>query len=321
MRLTSSKRGRTVTVGCGIFLVVLASIFMTSEGLKQSKQLKGFRKPTTSAAMSLDTTSLNDVANMPETQRLNDHQALSRNEVSSSKDRIHTLLPSLDGVDIPSNFNLDSTGNLVKDMNLQLYFDILLSAQSDLDNPEVLFRIVSEGLEDKLQGTALDQALDLWQRYTSYSQVMSNFVQDNKPANQADGISHEYIGQFKLLLDRRTSLQKQMLPDVYSWFEEDNEFDRVHLQKVSEYLELGIQPKVEQEYVKPEPLEYLSESNPNQLAYDTARDQILHHEGLSMEDKKAQLKELRRQYYEPGTGKYAWQKLKDMKVSSQNIFR
>ena len=244
---------------------------------------------------------------------LNGNQRLVGNKKAIEFD-VYALLPSLQGAEIPSGFSLDVEGNLIKDMNVQLYFDVLLSAISDLDDPEEMHRIAKRDLETKLSKQAYLQAIDLWERYNTYSYTMNNVVYELKPSYSGEETPEEYIEQIALMLDRKHELQRQILPDVYNWFESDNEYDRVQLEKVFEHLD-GDQEFVSETTLQTKDLDKVFfQMDQYQKEYESIRNDVLAHQGLSPVDKREELQKLREKYYELGTAKYAQQKLKDMEA-------
>jgi len=199
-------------------------------------------------------------------------------------------------------------------VNVQLYFDVLLSAISDLNDPKQIHRIAKNDLEAKLSKQAYLQAIDLWERYNTYADTMNNAVYELKPSYSGEEKPEKYIEQIVLLFDRKHELQKQILPDIKGWFASDNEYDRDQLEKVFEYLD-GEKELVSETAQQTKGLdEVFFKMEQYQKEYESNRNDVLAHQGLSAVDKREELQRLREKYYEPGTAKYAQQKLKDMEA-------
>ncbi|WP_157915199.1 lipase secretion chaperone [Paraburkholderia acidicola] len=123
---------------------------------------------------------------------------------------------SLAGVPVPDGLRADSHGDLIRDKALRDYFDYFLAAQDELKSDERLRQFVRGDMETRIQGAALSQAEDLWDRYRRY------LAEASTPAQGAVGDATQLDGVERALAARE-SLQSRDLPDVASaWFGDEN---------------------------------------------------------------------------------------------------
>lgn len=126
-----------------------------------------------------------------------------------------TLPVSLAG-SMPPRLPIDEHGHLRKARAVRDFFDYFLSAQNEMP-PKALDALVRKEIAAQLDGTiAQPEALDVWQRYTSYRKTLGSVETLSAPATDGGTTQAGDLDAMQASLDQRASVAARVLGVAWS---------------------------------------------------------------------------------------------------------
>ncbi|VUD59230.1 Lipase chaperone [Thalassocella blandensis] len=165
-----------------------------------------------------------------------EQQTLSSDTVSAAP----ASLPALEGTQVPGSFSIDNQGNLILTHDTKAIFDYFLLLQgTEQYSREQVLAVIEQYLTQHLPNTALDQALQLLDRYMSYRTDLEDVMLGKQFIADKQSFQGEYQSQQLASVTQYYALIDELKNDYFDpqerdiFFSEEERYTRYMLQRMA----------------------------------------------------------------------------------------